>query len=995
MASPPKRKLAEYRRKRDFTRTPEPSGSGTTGKPARALRFVIQKHAASHLHFDFRLELDGVMKSWAVPKGPSLDPAVKRLAMEVEDHPIDYNTFEGTIPKGQYGGGTVMLWDRGTYTADESTGSDESTLRREYAAGKMSFTLHGERLQGSFALIRTRATSGKPQWLLMKHRDAHARPGSDVVAEIVTSVDSGRTMDAIATGRSRVWQSNRGETRTSRARTLDSSRTKADPSTSQTPVVKAKPARAPSKRAVSSTALEPMYASIGTDIPPGEGWTYEPKYDGIRLLAFVTPRSVKLMTRNGNDKTRQFPEVVEALKGFGESVERPLVLDGEVVALINGKPGRFQELQGRMHVKEASTAAGHAERTPAAFVAFDLLLDGDDVLLHEPWSTRRKRLERLWGRRKRQTLMLTESVEGDGEAMVQRARRDGWEGVIAKRVDALYEPGIRSRAWLKLKIEHRQEFVIGGYTEPRNTREHIGALLLGYFDNDRFIYVGHTGGGFTRAGLREMYERLVKLERRSSPFEETPKTNERAHWVTPRIVVEVKFNEWTADGKLRQPIFLGVRDDKDAKDVGREPESIASNAAGSSPKRRSKARSGARARSGSVRRATAGVPKGSRATARKKTTPAKKSAVRSRTSGSSASGKAGARGTKSTAGRTTRAAPSNGKQLDAIIAQLDDIERSGGSGTLTLDAGQSLAVSSLGKVFFPRDGITKGDLMRFYVLVSPFLLPAIADRPLVLKRFPNGIEGPSFYQQNASDDLPDVVRVETIRNEKNEEQRRIIGGDLATLLYLVQLGAISVDPWHARVGALEYADYTILDLDPGPRATFARVVEVARWVRQELETLGLSGIAKTSGSSGIHIYVPLPDRTTEETALLVAQLIATRVADAHPREATIERSVKARPPAAVYVDYLQNIRAKTVAGVYSVRAKPGATVSTPLAWKELTPALDPRSFTISTVPARVRRSGDLWLPAMRSRNTLRGVLEAANSTTSARKRGGTRVRKSR
>jgi bifunctional non-homologous end joining protein LigD len=345
--------------------------------------------------------------------------------------------------------------------------------------------------------------------------------------------------------------------------------------------------------------------------------------------------------------------------------------------------------------------------------------------------------------------------------------------------------------------------------------------------------------------------------------------------------------------------------------------------------------------------------------------------------------------------RSTSVSGSGSARVDAIVAQLEQIEERGGSGTVELERGTSLEVSSLGKVFFPGEGFTKGDVMRYYTRVSPYLLPAIADRPLVLKRFPNGITGPSFYQQNAPDEAPDVVRVETIRNEKDVEQRRIIGGDLATLLYTVQLGAISVDPWHARVTGLEYADYTILDLDPGPRATFARVVEVARWVQGELDALGLSGIAKTSGSSGIHVYVPLPPRTTEETALLVAQLIATRVADGHPREATIERSVKARPPATVYVDYLQNIRAKTVAGVYAVRAKPGATISTPLQWKEVVAKLDPRAFTIETVPRRVQRLGDLWAAASRTKNSLQGILDAAAGQSAARKLSGTRKRSAR
>ena len=989
MASSPKRKLSEYRRKRDFTRTSEPSGDGARESSARKkpLRFVIQKHAASHLHFDFRLELGGVMKSWAVPKGPSVDPAVRRLAMEVEDHPIEYNTFEGTIPKGQYGGGTVMLWDRGTYTADESDGDDEATLRREYAAGKMSFTLHGERLHGSFALIRTRSSSDKPQWLLMKHRDEHARPGEDVVAEIVTSVDTGRTMEEIAGGKSRVWQSNRANG-------------KASPKAARRSTADAAPAkpsrRPPSRRAVTSSTLEPMYASIGQEIPSGDGWAFEPKYDGIRVLAFVTPRSVKLVTRNGNEKTQQFPEVADSLRRLGESLDRSLVLDGEVVALVDGAPGRFQELQSRMHVKEAATVGRHAEESPAAFIAFDLLLDGEDVLLHEPFSVRRKRLVRLWGRRKQRTLILTESAEGDGAAMVERAHEGGWEGVIAKRIDASYEPGVRSRAWLKLKIEHRQEFVIGGFTEPRNTREHIGALLLGYFDNDRFIYVGHTGGGFTREGLRAMYDRLKPLIRRTSPFEETPKTNERAHWVTPKVVVEVKFNEWTVDGKLRQPIYLGTRDDKDARDVGREPESIADKSVASLTRGRSTSRSGQRSgaakgakkkrsgttpgRSGTVRRRSADAPARARAAARK--TTAKRASSRSgRKTGQPKASKqseprAGRR-SATTAARTRPASSRKPGAAGAVVTQLQRFEDEGGGGTLTLGGGATLDISSLGKVFFPKDGFTKGDIMRYYATVAPHLLPAIADRPLVLKRFPNGITGPSFYQQKAPDEAPPAVRVETIHNEENVEQHRVVGGDLPTLLYTVQLGAISVDPWHGRVGALEYADYTILDLDPGPRAAFARVVDVARWVHEEMEKLGLHGVAKTSGSTGIHIFIPLPPKTPEEAALLVAQLIATRVADAHPREATIERSVKARPPAAVYVDYLQNIRAKTVAAVYAVRAKPGATVSTPLRWEELSPKLDPRAFTIETVPDRLARLGDLWGKAMRRRNSLGGVLDAA------------------
>src|SRR5438477_1206133 len=553
--------LAEYQQKRDFTRTKEPSGE-KAGARARAgrLRFVIQKHAARNLHFDLRLELDGVMKSWAVPKGPSLDPKVKRLAMQVEDHPIDYNTFEGTIPQGEYGGGTVMLWDRGTYSSDVSTSpaEEEDAIREGLKRGDLKITFHGDRLHGSFALVRMkwsrdRSSSAKPQWLLIKHRDEFATD-EDVVADNMTSVESSRTMEEIASGKTGVWHSNREP---KKKKSVAASRVEPPSSDSR----------------ISPASLEPMYASIGSEIP-GSGWTFEPKYDGVRVLAYATPTDVKLMTRNGKDKAKQFPEIVAALKKLSAQTDKTLVLDGEIVALIDGEPARFQELQSRMHVKMEHIIERHSSSSPAALILFDILMDGDEILLQEPWSARRARLVKRVGKRVTPRLRLTESIEGNGKKMLDKARREGWEGVIAKRIDSRYEPGNRSHNWLKLKIEFRQEFVIGGYTEPRNSREHIGAILLGYFDKDRFIYVGHTGGGFSRQGLEEMYRRLKPLERKTSPFVETPKTNERAHWVEPETVVEVKFSEWTADRRLRQPIFLGVRDDKDAREVGFEKTSV-------------------------------------------------------------------------------------------------------------------------------------------------------------------------------------------------------------------------------------------------------------------------------------------------------------------------------------------------------------------------------------------------------------------------------------
>jgi bifunctional non-homologous end joining protein LigD len=943
-----RKQLAEYRQKRNFSKTAEPSGDEQRAKHRRKLVFVIQKHAASHLHFDFRLELDGVMKSWAVPKGPSYDPSVKRLAMQVEDHPIDYNTFEGTIPQGEYGGGTVMLWDRGTYTSAVNEDDPVPELRRGYAKGDLKILLEGERMHGSWVLVRTRRGSEeKPQWLLIKHRDEFARPGTDIVTREMTSVTTGRTMEEIAENkRKRVWHSNRTP--------------KSPPPEAKQKAVKQKPsrvatsrgkspkpsasARAASAKALHSGALDPMLASIGSDIPSGADWTFEPKYDGIRVLAYATPESAHLVTRNGKDKTAQFPGIAEAVRKLAARGKRALVLDGEVVALEHGSPARFQELQQRMHVKDASAIAGFENSAPVALMAFDLLVDGDDVLVHEPWTTRRTRLEKRLGKHTSPVLRLTDSEIDAGRAMLARARADGWEGVIAKRIDAPYQPGTRSRDWIKLKLEFRQEFVVGGFTEPRNTRQHIGALLLGYYDRGRFIYAGNMGGGFDNAGLAEMHELLAPLERKSSPFEETPRPREPVHWVTPKIVVEVKFNEWTTDGKLRQPIYVGTRDDKDPRSVKREATSVQTK---SKAKRKSVAASSFQPRPGRTAR-TSSSKKVVRRAAR-----------------------------KSIAARTKTSAPA-AVRAGSVEQQLAAIEHDGGDGDVQIKRGLSLHVSSLGKVYFPDDGYTKGDVMRYYARVAPQILPVMLDRPLVLKRTPEGIKGEVFFQQKPPEHVPPVIRVGTVVNDDGVSAERIVGGDLATLLYTVQIGCVSVDPWESRLDLLDSMDYTILDLDPGPRATFDRVIEVARWVKEELDERGLRAALKTSGSRGLHIVIPLPLRTPYEAGLLLAQLIATRVAEAHPRNATVERSVKARPPAAVYVDYLQNVKGKSVAAAYCVRAKPGAMVSTPLQWKELNGSLDPRELTIETVPKRIVKLGDIWSSALKTRNTGAAIRAAAD-----------------
>jgi len=681
------------------------------------------------------------------------------------------------------------------------------------------------------------------------------------------------------------------------------------------------------------TSITPMLATVGTDIPRGEGWVFEPKYDGIRVLAFASNNDVALLSRNGLDKTRQFPEIADALRALHVRAKRPFVVDGEVVAMRDGSPARFQELQSRMHVIDRDAIQSHRQESPAALIMFDMLVDGTQALVAEPWRVRRKHLAALLRPPGRSNALRLSDVADDGDAMLRQARRHEWEGIIAKRADAPYEAGRRSRAWLKLKIEQRQEFVVGGWTEPRKSREHIGALLLGYYDADgQLVYAGHTGTGFSRQTLLDTHRRLRRLERKTSPFTTTPRTNEPAHWTQPAIVAEIKFNEWTADGKLRQPVFLGLRDDKDPREVVHEPESLSK-------------------RSNEQRRVRVSPSRSAAASVKRQTT------------------------------RRSRSAPSYSRSTPRVLLrdaeqiadQIETFERDGGSGVLDLPTGR-LEISNLDKIFFPKTKHTKGDVMRFYARVAPYLLPAIADRPLVMKRFPNGVRGKAFYQQRAPADRPASVRVEPVSDDGLTTQERIIGGDLATLLYVAQLGAISIDPWHSRVQSVKYADYSIIDLDPGPRAAFARVIEVARAVKEVLDDLRLHAIPKTSGASGVHIVLPLGPGVPNDGARIVAEVVARKVAERHPKIATVERWVKARPSGTVYVDFLQNIRGKTVAGVYSVRAQATPSVSTPLAWDEVNDDLDPSAFTIDTVLPRLRHVGDLWAKGMKTPNRLEGIL---------------------
>ena len=641
-----------------------------------------------------------------------------------------------------------------------------------------------------------------------------------------------------------------------------------------------------------------MLATLADAPLTSPGLVYEPKYDGIRALVHVPPAGsrdgVRIWSRLGNDKTAQFPSIVRALDDFRAKLGAPLLVDAEIVALDEkSRPAGFQRLQGRIHLRTTRDVEQIDKAQPVALVAFDLLRDGDEDLRRLPLTDRRARLEQRLGRAQSATLRLSEQVAADGRALHTRALEEGWEGLIAKEARAPYQSGRRSPAWRKLKVVHEQEFVVGGWTEPRQTRQYFGALLLGVREgpSGALTYVGHTGTGFNQAELARVWRLLEAREIPQSPFASRIKTNEPAHWARPELVAQVRFTEWTDNGKLRHPVYLGLRDDKRAEDVVREEKP------GAQSKRRS-----LHGETGSV---------------------------------------------------------------SSVIDQLRALEDARRDGTIELPGGARLGVTNLAKIFWPEPKLTKGDLLHYYAEVSPLILPVVEDRPLVMKRFPDGVGGMAFYQQRSRQEKPPAgVRIETLPGEidpiSEPDARRFVGGSLITLLYMAQLAAISQDPWFSRVQSPLGADYVALDLDPGDGTSFSRVLDVARWIRDELASLRVPAIPKTSGSSGLHVYIPLPPHTSYESGMLFCQIVATVIASRHPRAATVERTVRKRPRGTVYVDYLQNILGKTLATAYSARASEFAGVSTPLTWEEVDGPVDPRDFTIVSAPRRFREVGDLW-----------------------------------
>ncbi|MGE5272471.1 MAG: DNA ligase D [Verrucomicrobiota bacterium] len=788
-----KRDLTAYRRKRDPSRTPEPmpTAEDTAQSPApRAQRgsrkrgkqpiFVVQRHDARRLHYDFRLERDGALASWAVPKGVPLEPGRRALAVHVEDHPLDYATFEGEIPKGQYGAGTVEIWDTGTYE-----------LVEEKKDGGLTVRLDGSRLQGLWTLVPARLDGDPKNWLLIRKR-GNGDP--------------------------------EGESR-------------------------------------SQSRYRPMLATPAEKVPPGPGWLFEVKWDGYRALAYLRRGEPTLVSRNGNDLTDRFRGIANAIP---RSTTTPdCVLDGEVCALDDDGRPSFSAMQ------QAKPG------TPIVYEVFDVLEADGEPIVDLALRERRARLERLLDGQS-STVRLSETFE-DGHALLEAAKKQRLEGIVAKRVDSPYRQGKRTRDWLKIKTHGRQEFVIAGYTKGRGRRAgRFGSLVLGVWRGGRLAYVGNVGTGFTDRVIDDLLTELRPLEQVESPFAVVPKMPKVRKadvvWVRPELVCEVEFAEWTHDGRLRAPSFQGLREDKPAREVHREEP----------------------------------LP------------------------------------TEIRAGRRV------------------------------------LKLSNLDKVFFPEDRITKGDLLAYYRAVAPVILPHVRDRPFTMKRYPDGIEGGHFFQKDAPVHMPEWIPTREFEVSTRESPRRrrkirapLVNDELA-LLWMVNMGCIDLNTWYSRVDRPERPDFVLFDLDPAADAGFPEVIEVALLVKDVLDALGLVGFAKTSGSDGMHVLVPVERRYGFDGTREFAEIVAGTLARTHRGLVTTEWSKAKRR--GVLIDANQNGEGKTIASVYSVRPHRGVPVSTPLRWDEVRPGLDPLAFGTEEVLARIERHGDLFEGVLTTRQSLGSAL---------------------
>lgn len=881
--------LKQYKDKRSFGDTPEPKGGKAS---ATSLTFVIQKHDASHLHYDFRLEMEGVLKSWAVPKGPSMDPKIKRLAMMVEDHPYDYKDFEGSIPKGNYGAGTVIVWDNGVYypssLPDGSKAEQDKNLRHQLHAGKVKFVLHGDKLKGEFALVKATGR-GENSWLLMKLQDEFATSGD--ILDQDESVISGKSIRIMATNPDAVYgvptskASKPEKTVAPKKKTVaKKSATKKTAKKILTPAKKkesAKPAKGVTAKFPST--LNPMLATLVDRPFDTPGWQYEIKWDGYRALAFMNEGTVELKSRNDKSFNAKFYPIHDALAQWTMNV----VLDGEIVVVSDEGISNFGALQNWR-----SEADGQL-----LYYVFDILwLNGKD-LTGLPLVERKAILEASLPTSDQ--IRISDSFQTTGIAFFDAARQMGLEGIIAKKQDSPYLPGVRNHDWLKIKTNKRQEVVIGGFTNNEGSSKGFSALLVGVFQDGTLTYTGKIGTGFTDKAQKEMLAKFKPLITPTMPFSFLPDVNKpsrfrpnppkaKATWLKPELVCEVSFTELTSDGVMRHPSFEGMRVDKNAKDVGLEkPEPTAE------------------------------------ATGTKKKIPIK------------AVGKHE---------RKTLLNPNDETQ----VREVD---------------GQTLKFTNLSKLYWPEDNISKRDMLNYYYQMAPYILPYLKDRPQSLNRFPNGIHGPSFYQKDVTGKVPDWIQTYQYRSsDEDRDKHFMVASNEASVLYMATLGCIELNPWSSRIEKPDHPDWCIIDLDPDTN-TFGQVIEAAQMTKAVLDSLNVKSYCKTSGSTGLHIYIPLGAQYTYEQSKEFARVIVTMVNGELPAFTSIARKVADRK-GKIYLDFLQNRPKATLAAPYSLRPKPGATVSMPLHWEEVKAGLELKHFTIQNAVARVHDMGDLFKAVM-------------------------------
>ncbi|TCQ10475.1 ATP-dependent DNA ligase LigD phosphoesterase module /ATP-dependent DNA ligase LigD polymerase module [Rhizobium sp. PP-F2F-G36] len=824
--------LDTYNAKRRFDATPEPKGEAAKTAKRKAATggasFVIQKHDATRLHYDFRLEMDGVLKSWAVTKGPSLNPEDKRLAVHVEDHPLSYGDFEGVIPKGQYGGGTVIVWDRGTWTPI-------GDLAKAYAKGHLEFTLDGEKLQGRWHLVRMHGKPGETRenWLLIKGDDEAARDDSfDILKERPESVKSGRELKDVAKNPGDTWNSK------STSKASNAKRGKpAKVTTAAEGQAHAWPKGA--KKAVLPDFVEPALATLKPKAPSGDRWVHEIKFDGYRLQARIEKGNVRLLTRSGLDWTERFGDQVAAAF-TGLPVETALI-DGEIVVHKDNGASDFSALQEDLSL-------GRSDRF--IYYAFDILhLDGHD--LTKATLIDRKNLLQKLILADSPTVRFSEHFEDNGDLVLTHACRLSLEGVVSKERSGPYVSG-RKGSWVKSKCSERQEFVIGGYA-PSSTSDHaIGALALGVYEDGALRHVGRVGTGFSHATADMLFEALSAIERSDTPFRDklTADARRGLHYVEPTLVAEVEFRAWSADGNLRHASFRGLREDKPASEVRQE-----------------------------------------RPAAEK--------------------------------GRTSPALPK-----------------------------AAITLTHPDRVYWPKEGVTKQGLAEYYAQVWSFMAPYVVDRPLSLLRCPDGIDGKQrFFQKHAWRGINKAIdQIKDPKDKTGEPSLRIT--DFDGLIALVQSAALEIHPWGTTTRNWEKPDMITMDLDPGEDVSWAEIIEAALLLKGEIEAKGLAAFVKTSGGKGLHVVVPLKPSTGWPAVKAFAKALATDAAKKDPdRYLTVVTKAKRR--GRIFIDYLRNGRGATAVAPYSTRARPGAAVSAPLAWSELSEAIGPDYFTVENMPARL------------------------------------------